>query len=155
MSKTSFFDEEELKKLPPAKRAELIKKRLAEIEKEAEEEAKKLEDDSQKELALLQDQKALEELLRREAELRIQEENRNKNSSEINLEQSIKNSPSIPQNPQVSYGTSPKIETLEYEHSLQTIGLGDDIGKNQFADTRFSEGSLYKDKKDLDSDYKL
>ena len=88
---TNFFDEDELKNLPPIERAKLIQKKKAELERKLEEEASSLEEASKVEL--INQQKELDVIIESESLQRKSAEEEDLKRQQSMLEQTINNSP--------------------------------------------------------------
>lgn len=106
---TNFFDEDELKNLPPIERAKLIQKKKAELERKLEEEASSLEEASKVEL--INQQKELDVIIESESLQRKSAEEEDLKRQQSMLEQTINNSPeSESKHESVEYGLKSSLD---------------------------------------------
>ena len=117
MMSSEFFDDEELKNLPPLERAKFILKKKEELEKQIESEAATLEKESQRDID--KQQKELLFILEEESSLRRKIESESTFRQQNILETTIDNSPEsrLPHN-SVEYG--PNVNS-ENSYSVKKI----------------------------------
>ena len=125
---SEFFDEKQLEKLPPAERAEIIKKRQFELEQQLKDEAKRLEERTLEELAM--QKKLVEEILESDRKVDL--------SVNSPLEDLSSEAPKLDEveHSNIDYGSK---VTSEYIHSDVNSSINFDLGEDDS-----SSSSLYK-----------